>query len=130
MMVWLARILLVMLFAACARPPAVAEPAGESTARHQFVVLLWRGPMWTGENSPGEAALFEAHAAHLEAMIAAGKMVLAGPLDGTVGGGVGKPASICIYGVDSREEAERLASADPAVVSGHFTIEVLPGTSR
>jgi uncharacterized protein YciI len=107
--------------------PAVApEPAAEFRMRSYFVVVLRRGPAWSPDRTPEVQAIFEGHMAHLERMAALGKMVLAGPFDAPKDGGLGTPAGLCIYAVDSREEAERLASEDPAVQAGRFTVEALP----
>lgn len=123
-----ARVVLLVSLASCAKAPspAPAAPSGEFRMRKYVVVLLRRGPAWSAEKSAESAAIFQGHMAHLDAMAAAGKMVLAGPFDAPAGGEIGTPAGLCIYTVEAREEAERLASEDPAVKAGRFTIEALP----
>ncbi|HEY8377078.1 MAG TPA: YciI family protein [Nannocystis sp.] len=126
-----AAVLLLALLGACAsrtepaRAPA-EQPASEFRLRNYYVVVLRRGPAWTAEKTPEVQELFAGHMAHLERMAAEGKLVLAGPFDAPKDGGVGTPAGLCIYAVETREEAERLASEDPAVQAGRFTVEALP----
>lgn len=94
--------------------------------RAYYVVVLRRGPAWSPEKSPAVEAIFKGHMAHLQRMAEIGKMVLAGPFDAPAEGGVGTPAGLCVYAVDTREEAEQLAREDPAVQAGRFTVEALP----
>lgn len=128
-----AAVLLLVLLGACASQPAPAAapsepqpPASEFRMRNYYVVVLRRGPSWTPERTPEVQALFAGHMAHLQRMAADGKMVLAGPFDAPKEGGIGTPAGLCIYAVETREEAERLAGEDPAVQAGRLTVEALP----
>src|SRR5262245_57999243 len=94
---------------ACARrtdADATAPAAGaEFRMRGYFVVVLRRGPAWSPEKSAEVEAIGKGHMAHLQQMAASGKMVLAGPFDAPSDGGVGTPAGLCIYAVETREEA-------------------------
>jgi uncharacterized protein YciI len=58
-----------------------------------------------------ERAVMQDHFLHLERLLAAGKLVLAGPSLGPVFG-------IVVLEAKDEEEARRLVAADPAVASG------------
>lgn len=85
-----------------------------------YMVFLKKGPNRT-QDSTTAAKIQEQHIAHLTKMAEAGKMDICGPLmdDGEIRG-------ICIYNVATKEEAEKLASEDPAVKSGRLIVEVHP----
>ncbi len=103
-----------------------AKPAEPAKARFEFetvqVVLLMRAPTWKKLPDDEAQALQKAHIAHLEAMGAAGKAVVAGPF-----GDQTDPAyrGICIYRVGSAAEAKALAEQDPAVRAGQLRIEAM-----
>ena len=61
------------------------------------------------------------HLAYIRSQVEAGKFVLVGPLteDNRIRG-------IAIIQAASLEEAQRIASGDPVVQSGHFAVEVHP----
>jgi uncharacterized protein YciI len=58
---------------------------------------------------------------HLQAMWKAGKLVLAGPLADE-----GDWRGVLIYRTKSLEEAQRLASDDPAVAAGRLVVTMHP----
>jgi uncharacterized protein YciI len=85
-----------------------------------YLVFLKKGPNRT-QDSATIHKLQEQHLAHLDKMAADGKMDICGPLmeDGDIRG-------ICIYNVPTKEEAEKLANADPMVKAGRLIVEIHP----
>jgi uncharacterized protein YciI len=107
------------------RPPTAGEDRakraglapGEGMATY-FMGFLKRGPNSSG---PGDPEIQKQHLAHLVAMSKAGKLLVAGPFaDG------GDIRGILIMKVASKDEAETLASADPAVKAGRLAVEMHP----
>lgn len=93
---------------------------------HQYYMgFLRRGPAWSPEPTPEVKKISEGHMAHIRAMGATGKMVLAGPfeIEGTPPNAI---AGILLFDVATIEEARALAADDPAVKAGRFTLEVIP----
>jgi hypothetical protein len=80
-------------------------PAAKFAMRAYQVVILRRGPAWSPAQTPETQALFAGHMAHLQRQTAAG---------------------LCVFAVDTAEEARALAGQDPAVQAGRFTVDVLP----
>lgn len=85
-----------------------------------YLVFLKKGPNRT-QDSATVHKLQEQHIAHLDQMANDGKLDICGPLleDGDIRG-------ICIYNVATKEEAEKLASADPMVKAGRLMVEIHP----
>ena len=96
-----------------------AEPPPNMTT--YFFGVLMKGPKWSAEATPERTAIQDGHMAHLGAMWKAGKLVLAGPLadDGDWRG-------VLIYRTKTLEEAQRLASDDPAVKAGRLVVTMHP----
>jgi len=127
-----ARSLLALLLAlpACASTradTAATTPAKKFEMRAYQVVILHRGPAWSKDQTPESQALFAGHMQHLQNHTATGKLVLAGPFTVPAEGAPADVAAgLCVFAVDTPEEARALAEQDPAVKAGRFTIEVLP----
>jgi uncharacterized protein len=86
-----------------------------------YVRLLKRGPIWTADKTPEVERLQAEHVAYGRQLIAAGKLILNGPiLDG------GDLRGIGVFRVGSLEEARALSAADPAVQAGRLISEVHP----
>ena len=126
-------VLLLAVTPACATTRADTTPAPAPPQPKKFsmrayqVVILHRGPSWSAAETPESQALFAGHLRHLQAQSAAGTMVLAGPFTvAAEGAPADAAAGLCIFAVDSPEEARALAEQDPAVKAGRFTVEVLP----
>ncbi|MGA8890682.1 MAG: YciI family protein [Anaeromyxobacteraceae bacterium] len=106
--------------------PAEAKAAEPAKAKFEFetvqLVLLMRAPTWKKLPDDEAQALQKAHIGHLEAMGAAGKMVVAGPF-----GDQTNPdyRGICVYRVGSVAEAKALAEQDPAVRAGQMRVEAM-----
>jgi uncharacterized protein YciI len=100
--------------------PRTAEPPSEFDV-YQLVILRRPADRPTYDEAT-EDLLQSQHLGHFADMKEAGLMRVAGPLseqpDETMRG-------ICLYQVDSVDEARRLAEADPAVRAGLFTIDVM-----
>lgn len=117
--------------AVLARPAAASCPKVEAKAPEKFEMrtyimgFLRRGPAWSAERTPEVMRISEGHMAHIRAMGAAGKLVLAGPfeVEGTPPNAL---AGILLFDMESIEEARALAAEDPAVKAGRFTLEVMP----
>ena len=109
-----------------APPAAEAEPPAPGPAPfvfEQYQLVLLKRPAERAELPDEQVAdIQRRHIAHLEAMAAAGHLLIAGPFsdqeDETLRG-------MALYQVGGVEEARRLAAADPAVVAGRLEVEVL-----
>lgn len=127
----------VLLLAACASTEAPApEPAPTEPPPHEEeprektpplptpprpatwqAVIHAPGPGWVEGTSPFEQPHIDAHVEHYRALLEDGRLAVGGPyLDG--------PGGMMLLQDVSREEAEELAAADPAVVAGTLTFEV------
>ena len=86
------------------------------------LVLLMRAPTWKKLPQPEAEDLQARHLAHLTAMGASGRMVIAGPFSNQA-----DPAyrGACIYRVATPEEARALAEQDPIVKAGQLRVEVM-----
>lgn len=101
------------------------EAAEAGLASYQLG-LLRRGPRWTPEPTPEMMELQSRHLAHMDALVRAGKLVLAGPTDEPAEERkVGGLAGIVVFHT-SAEEAAALVAADPAVEAGRLTVELYP----
>jgi uncharacterized protein YciI len=87
----------------------------------QFVYLVHPPrPTFINDASPEEDALMGAHFQYLEALLASGRLIMAGPM--LVEGGFG----ITIFEAESEEEARRIADNDPAALAGLIRAELHP----
>ncbi len=114
------RLILLLLFSGqVIAGPDSPEPEYEMTT--YYVGFLHRGPDWTPEKTAEVERIQAAHLAHIQKMVDSGDLLLAGPfLDG------GELRGMFVFQVGSREEAEALASADPAVKAGRLTVKIHP----
>jgi uncharacterized protein len=103
-----------------ARPASAptAEPGQMGTV---YLVLLKKGPAWTGQETPATRAVQEAHMANIRAMWEAKKLIIAGPL-----GDNGEVRGVFLFQVSTLEEARALADSDPAVKAGRLVAEIHP----
>ncbi len=106
-------------------PPAVIAPAGKFEMHQYYMGFLRRGPAWSAEQTPEVKQIGEGHMAHIRAMGATGKLILAGPfeIEGTPPNAI---AGILLFDVETIEEARAMASDDPAIKAGRFTLEMIP----
>lgn len=91
--------------------------ADEYGMRHYVLVVLKTGPnrMPAG---PARDAMFKGHFDNIKRLAAEGKLVLAGPFDGTDGW-----RGLFVLAVDNLDEAKALASTDPVLASGEMVAE-------
>jgi uncharacterized protein YciI len=82
--------------------------------------LLKRGPKWAEEVTPARENVHAAHLANISRLLAAGKLVAAGPFTDE-----GDLRGVFVFRADSTE-ARRLALGDPAVKAGRLTVELHP----
>ena len=113
----------------CAAARSEAPPAGYDEAlaqrlgaddygmRSYVLVVLKTGPtpMPVG---PERDAMFQGHFANMKRLAAEGKLVLAGPLDGTEGW-----RGLFVFAVDDIEQAKQLAATDPVLIQGEMVAE-------
>jgi uncharacterized protein len=86
---------------------------------HYLYLIHPPRPSFVRDASPSEMAIMGAHMAYLQQLLAAGKLLLAGPcVDGVYG--------VAILKVTEPSEAERIAAGDPAVVQGLVRPELHP----
>jgi uncharacterized protein YciI len=85
---------------------AAPKPATPMRMESYQMVLLWRGPRWTPEVTEETRRIQEQHIGHLQAMGAAGKIVIAGPFSDQPDPGL---RGMCLYRAASLEEARALA---------------------
>ena len=86
-----------------------------------YLVFLIKGPSWTPEESEELDRLQIKHLAHLKKLKEGGHIIMNGPCPGG-----DHLRGVCIYRVDSLEEATALAEADPAVQAGRLGVEIQP----
>jgi len=118
----LAATVAVVLAAAASLPARTRAPevAGYEMTTYQ-VGFLRKGPAFTPGETPELKKLQEAHLAHIQAMAASGKLLVAGPF--TDGGDL---RGMFVFRVDTLEEAKALAEEDPAVKAGRLVLEWHP----
>ena len=84
-----------------------------------FVRLVANRPNFAMTMTPEEQATMGAHVAFLQKHLAAGKLVVAGPVMDPAGGfGMG------VFEAESLEEVQRLLADDPALAIGRY--EMMP----
>lgn len=86
--------------------------------RTYYIVLLKRGPKWSAERTPENAALGRGHMQYIAEQAKAGTLRVAGPFLGQTD--ADDYAGIYIYNVGSLEQAKALVGKDPAVAAGRF----------
>jgi uncharacterized protein YciI len=96
---------------------AKAVGADENGMRSYVFVLLKTSPTPVPKG-PERDAMFAGHFANIERLAAAGKLAIAGPMDG-VGGWRG----MFIFAVADIEEAKRLVATDPVIMKGEMVAE-------
>jgi uncharacterized protein YciI len=99
---------------------AQTDPVKEWQMKTYYVVILKTGP-YRNQDSTETARIQAAHLANMGKMHDDKKLVLAGPfLDES------PLAGIFIFDVATHEEANKLASSDPAVIAGRLIYEIHP----
>ena len=111
----LREIAVTLLLAATALGQTQPEP--EFTMTTYQVAFLKRGPAWTPQSTPETGKIQQGHMAHIGAMVKTGKLILAGPFEGS-----GDLRGMFVFKATA-EEAKQLAGQDPAVLSGRLVLE-------
>jgi uncharacterized protein len=103
-----------------ATPPKPPQSGGEFQMAQYFLVLLKKGPQWTGTPTVETAKIQEGHMANIRKMAATGKLVVAGPTEGKDDDLRG----IFIFLAADEDEVRKLMAPDPAVAAGRLQPEV------
>lgn len=108
-----------------AAPPAtydaaLAEAVGadERGMRNYVLVILRTGPTPVPKG-PERDEMFKGHFANMKRLAEAGKLALAGPLDGVDGW-----RGLYVFATSDIEEARRLVATDPVVAKGEMVPEL------
>jgi uncharacterized protein YciI len=102
----------------------IAQQSELPQLKTYYLVLLKTGPT-RNQDSLTIQQLQKGHMAHLNKMFTEKKMCLAGPM-----GVKHDIRGICVYNVESLDEAVRFANEDPAVKAGRLVAEVIPWMSE
>ena len=118
--------LLALLFVAVpiiARAQEKKEPEFKLIEFH--MLLLKRGPKWTGDKTAGSESLESSQREYAASLMQSGKVVIVGRLtdDGEVRG-------VYVFRAKSAEEARGWAANMPAVKTGHLIAEMHPWWSE
>lgn len=92
--------------------------ADERGMRNYVLVILKTGPTRV-PSGPERDEMFRGHFANMKRLAEAGKLVLAGPLDGVDGW-----RGLYVFATADLEEAKRLVETDPVVVRGEMVPEL------
>jgi uncharacterized protein YciI len=112
-----------------ADPPEADPPEAEPPEQFDEyeLVLLWSARDRAELEPQAAERMQRQHLGHLEAMRAAGHLLIAGPL-------LNQPdprlRGICIYRTGSVPAALALASSDPAVLAGQLEVEAMTWYTR
>lgn len=98
----------------------MSEAKQQYTMTMYYLCFLKKGPNWTPDPTPEVIAIQEKHLAHLAHMHEMGKLIAAGP------GGKDDIRGFSVFCTETQEEAEAIASQDPAVLSGRLVLEFYP----
>jgi uncharacterized protein YciI len=121
--------LLALSFCAAAQPAAESGGAAfdaelaESLGADQYgmrsyvLVILTTGPTRVPDG-PERTEMFQGHFANMNRLAEAGKLVLAGPLDGAQG-----RRGLFIMAVADIDEARALVATDPVIIKGEMAAE-------
>ena len=124
---------LLSAFSDAAQPPAAApsitaapsfdaelasKVGADADGMRGFVfVLLKTGPKRVPDG-PERDAMFQGHFANIDRLAAEGKLVLAGPFDGTAGW-----RGMFVLATDDVDEAKQLVATDPVIQKGEMIAE-------
>ena len=121
----LAALLACVSLVGCAHTCPPLPESRPFAMRTYYVGLLYRGPAWTAEETEATKAIGAGHMAHIRAMGATGKLLIAGPFDQPPEAKTAL-AGLIVFDVATIEEARALAADDPAVKAGRLVLEVVP----
>ncbi len=118
---FLCGILLVIGFLGFAQQQSEKPKKPEDQIERYWFVLIKTGPK-NDFDSTAKAKLFEGHMANINRLYDDGILKVAGPFgknDFTWRG-------IFIFDCKTKEEAEAIASSDPAIAAGLFAVDIVP----
>jgi uncharacterized protein YciI len=99
--------------------PALAERTGaDERGMRPYVLVILKSSATPVPKGEARDAMFRGHFANMERLAAAGKLVLAGPLDGVDGW-----RGLFVLAVDDIEAARALVATDPVVAEGEMVPE-------
>jgi uncharacterized protein YciI len=99
------------------------EPANKLVEFH--MALLKRGPKFTTDETPEIKRLYQEQVKYVLGTLDSGKAVIAGPF--TDGGDI---FAVFVFRAPSAADAKAWAEANPAVASGHYSVEMHPWWSE
>ncbi len=119
-------IVLISLLLAPVSIPAIAQqPAEPQFKLVEFHMALFkRGPQWSGEETKVRE-IHDQQFGYFKSLVESGKAVIGGPLRDH-----GEIVGLYVLRSKTADEARALAHADPAVKSGHFSVEMHPWWSE
>jgi uncharacterized protein YciI len=102
-------------------PSESGDPPPKESMRRYVIGFLYRGANPPPISEAEADAIQRRHLAHMAGLFKQGKLLLAGPfLDDT------DLRGICLYAVETVEEARALGESDPAVQAGRLRFEYHP----
>jgi len=106
-----------------AQTSAKPDPASKLVQFH--IALVKRGPKWSPSSSSAASPVHQQHVDYVMSLLQSGKAAIAGPIDGDP-----EIMGIYVFRASTADEAKAWVMADPAVVAGHFTVEMHPWWSE
>lgn len=97
------------------------DPNTKMTMGKHHLVLLKKGPKWSGAQTPENQKLQLAHMWFIKRMMDSGRMTAAGPL--MSGGDL---QGLFVFDTESAQEARTWAESDPKVKAGYLIVEIHP----
>ena len=91
--------------------------ADEYGMRKYVLVLLRSGPHPVADG-PERDAMFKGHMANIQRLADEGKLILAGPMDGTNG-----LRGMFVFALEDIEQARKLVATDPTIARGEMVAE-------
>lgn len=101
---------------------AIGKPVEPPVLQKCALVILKKGPKWSGEDTPELRAGQRAHVDYLMSLRKSGELAFAGPFsenNDTYRG-------VAVYRIEDVERVKALAEADPQVRAGHLAVDVHP----
>ena len=125
---WIANVVALIALSVCgylvAQAPAenpLAPYVPKNMKSYYLDMLLLKDKPDAALPAAERAQWMQKHLAYIRSQMEAGKFVLVGPITEE-----NRLRGIAVIKADSREEAQRIASGDPLVQSGHLVVEVHP----
>ena len=117
-------LILLFLWSGSVWPRLSQKEADHKLVQFQFA-LLKRGPAWSKVNFDNPPDILRQHQAYEQSLLKSGKAMIAGRVMDN-----GELCGVYIFRTATLEEGKSLASADPAAMSGYFSVEMHPWLSE